>query len=78
MQMGMELDLFLGNGNGRYAGLTNAGLLDPAVIGAINLGTRSPTPSQLVFPWLFWVAVPHLWSLVGLLLPRVPSSSLGW
>ena len=54
----------------------------PAVIGAINLGARSPTPShevlRLMFPWLFLVAVPHLWSLVGLFLPRVLPSSLGW
>ena len=60
MHMGMELDLF----QCMVCGADNAGLLDLAVIGVINLGARSPTPLQevlrLMFPWLFLVAVPRL------------------
>ena len=76
MQMGMESDLFMGTGTVWYVGLTNAGRLDPAVIGVINLGPNSFTggPAAHVH-----VSVPGRGCLAcGLLLPRVPPSSLGW
>ena len=80
MHMEMELDLFLGNGNVWYAGPTNAGLHVPVVVDVLNLGAPSPTPLLVALQhmslWRFLVVVPHLWSLVGLLLPLVPVPGL--
>ena len=46
VQVEMELDLFLGNGNVCCAGLTNAGLHDSVVIDVLNLA-----PSPLLYWW---------------------------
>ena len=66
MQVDMELDLFLGNGNVWYAGPTNAGLHVPVVIDVLNRGAPSPTPLQLDLQhmslWWSLGAVPLLWS----------------
>ena len=76
VQVEMKLDLLLGNGNVRYAGLTNAGLHDPVVIDVLNLAAPSPSPLLEVLLRFLIEAPPR--SLVGLLLHLVPPSSLGW
>ena len=82
VQVEIELNFFLGNGNVWNAGPTDAGLQVSVAFNVLHPGTPSSIPLQVVLQhmslWWFLVVVPPLWSLVVLLLPLVPPSSLGW